>query len=116
MDLRYRHPVGRAEQYRRYPGGPARWRSDRGNNQDDRDAHGSRQDDDRTRCRTEADRRTRHDHRTAGDGVSTDIPEWERQLKGEVAELRRHSRELAQRIAAVRGRAEVRGLVVEADG
>ncbi|WP_067904773.1 YbaB/EbfC family nucleoid-associated protein [Nocardia vaccinii] len=48
--------------------------------------------------------------------MSADIPEWERQLKGEVAELRRHSMELTQRIAAVRGRAEVQGIMVEVDG
>lgn len=48
----------------------------------------------------------------------TDIQEWEQQLQHELAEIRRSSQQLAKAVSAVRGRGEVRGVVIEvnADG
>lgn len=48
--------------------------------------------------------------------MSVDIPEWERHLRGEVAEIDRSAKELAQNIATVRGQCEVPGIVVEVNG
>ncbi|WP_378736084.1 hypothetical protein [Nocardia brasiliensis] len=45
----------------------------------------------------------------------TDIQEWERQLKQDLADIRRSSAQLAIAIAVVRGRGEVRGVIIEVD-
>jgi DNA-binding protein YbaB len=47
--------------------------------------------------------------------LTTDIQEWERQLQRELAEMRSNSQQLASAIAVVRGRGEVRGVLVEVD-
>lgn len=47
--------------------------------------------------------------------MTTDIQEWERQLQRELAEMRSNSQQLASVIAVVRGRGEVRGVLVEVD-
>ncbi|WP_433685459.1 YbaB/EbfC family nucleoid-associated protein [Nocardia sp. CA-119907] len=47
--------------------------------------------------------------------MTTDIQEWERQLQRELAEMRSNSEQLASAIAVVRGRGEVRGVLVEVD-
>ncbi|GAB2706660.1 YbaB/EbfC family nucleoid-associated protein [Nocardia thraciensis] len=43
----------------------------------------------------------------------TDIQQWEQQLQQELNEIRSSSRQLAKAVATVRGRGEVRGVVVE---
>src|SRR6266568_3988173 len=43
------------------------------------------------------------------------LPEWERQLQQEVAEIRRDGQQLTSQAAAVRGRNEIRGVLVEVD-
>ncbi len=43
------------------------------------------------------------------------LPDWERRLQQEVAHIQRDGRQLASRAAAVRGRCEVRGVLVEVD-
>jgi DNA-binding protein YbaB len=43
------------------------------------------------------------------------LPEWERQLEQEIAEIRRDGRQLTAQAATVRGRHEVRGVLVEVD-
>ncbi|MEV6321394.1 YbaB/EbfC family nucleoid-associated protein [Nocardia sp. NPDC051787] len=43
----------------------------------------------------------------------TDLPAWEQQLQHNLAEIRRNSQRLANVVAAVRGRGEVRGVSVE---
>ncbi|WP_216912444.1 hypothetical protein [Nocardia noduli] len=45
----------------------------------------------------------------------TDIQEWEGQLEQELAEIRRSGDRLADAVAAVRGRGEGRGVLVEVD-
>lgn len=45
----------------------------------------------------------------------TDLQEWERQLQDQLADIRRESRQLADAVAGVRGRGEVRGVTVEVD-
>ncbi|MBO0852404.1 MAG: hypothetical protein J2P18_01390 [Nocardia sp.] len=45
----------------------------------------------------------------------TDLEAWERQLQDNLAELRRDSQQLADKAATVRGRGEVRGVLVEVD-
>ncbi|CAM3953904.1 hypothetical protein NONI108955_01285 [Nocardia ninae] len=45
----------------------------------------------------------------------TDIQEWERQLMQDLADIRRSSAQLASAIAVVRGRGEVRGVIIEVD-
>ncbi|MEV6135201.1 hypothetical protein AB0L63_03860 [Nocardia sp. NPDC051990] len=47
--------------------------------------------------------------------MTTDIQEWERQLQRELTEIRSHSQQLAAAIAVVRGRGELRGVLVEVD-
>ncbi len=48
--------------------------------------------------------------------MSVDIPEWERHLRDEVTEIDRNAKELAQNIAAARGRCDVPGIAVEVNG
>ncbi|WP_330230291.1 YbaB/EbfC family nucleoid-associated protein [Nocardia sp. NBC_00508] len=43
----------------------------------------------------------------------TDLTAWEQQLQHDLAEVRRNSQRLANAVAAVRGRGEVRGVAVE---
>ncbi len=43
------------------------------------------------------------------------LPDWERQLQQEVADIQRDGQQLASQTAAVRGRYEIRGVIVEVD-
>ncbi|WP_280454366.1 hypothetical protein [Nocardia brasiliensis] len=45
----------------------------------------------------------------------TDLDEWEQQVQRELAEIRRSADTLAKSAAAVTGRGEVRGIVIEVD-
>jgi hypothetical protein len=42
-----------------------------------------------------------------------DVSDWERQIEQQLAELREHGGKLARAAAAIRGRAEARGVSVE---
>ncbi|MFI5776011.1 hypothetical protein [Nocardia sp. NPDC051570] len=45
----------------------------------------------------------------------TGLPDWEQQLRHNVAEIRRNGQQLAQAASAVRGLSEIRGVLVEVD-